>query len=193
MSKRVCKYPHIGEVSYVKSRRAKRLTLSVRSWRGIRVTMPSYATYREAELFVKRNLDWLREKVAKDGVTEVDHFSRPNSAEREMTLNVLRKRALEYLPGRVALLAGRHGFSFRRVSVRRSRTRWGSCSSVNNLNLSIFLMTLPKHLSDYVILHELVHTVHKNHSSEFWQLLDRHTGGKARALAAEIRNYTITM
>lgn len=191
MSKKIRTYPVIGEVAYVKSRRAKRLTLSVKPWRGVRITMPLHLAYREAELFLLQNMDWLKEKV-KQARSYEDHNDCPLApSERKAAELLLRQRALEYLPGRTAELAKLHGFSYRRISIRGSRTRWGSCSAVNNINLSIHLMQLPYHLIDYVILHELVHTIHKNHSPVFWQLLNQHTGN-AKALAREVRKYRIT-
>ena len=74
-----------------------------------------------------------------------------------------RKEAKEYLPKRVSDLANIHKFEFNKVSVKNSKTRWGSCSFDNSINLSLHLMRLPDHLVDYVILHELVHTKIKNH------------------------------
>lgn len=81
--------------------------------------------------------------------------------------------AKQYLPKRTQELASKHGFTFSKVGISSAKTRWGSCSSGNSINLSFFLMTLPDHLIDYVILHELVHTVHKNHSPRFWNLLEK--------------------
>ncbi len=178
---------------YVKSRRARKFTLTVRPWRGVRVTLPWFSAYRDAEAFVKENLSWIEERIERARLyekTNGDLRNRPASPEAE---DALRLRARACLPGRTAMLAKEHGFTFRRVTVRRSRTRWGSCSAVNNINLSIFLVNLPGHLIDYVILHELVHTVHKNHSPAFWELLDKHTGGRARMLAKEIRKHRITI
>lgn len=185
-------YPVIGEVAYVKSRRARRLTLSVKPWRGVRVTLPWHSAYREAEAFLLRHTMWIKDKLDKAKHYEQAFKSPLSAQERRKAEDLLRQRALEYLPGRTAELAAEHGFSYRRVSIRRSRTRWGSCSAVNNINLSIFLMQLPRHLADYVILHELVHTVHRNHSPAFWNLLDEHTGN-ARALAREIKKFRITL
>ncbi|RMF60621.1 MAG: M48 family peptidase [Calditrichaeota bacterium] len=82
-----------------------------------------------------------------------------------------RTEAKALLPPRVALLARRHGFRYRRVFIKNHRSRWGSCSAANNLNLSLHLMQLPDELIDYVILHELVHTEIKNHSPAFWRRL----------------------
>ncbi len=190
MSKKVKSYPYIGDVAYVKSRRARRLTLSVRPGRGIRMTIPWYSAWRDAEAFLMRNMDWLKEKVTQARRWEETIKGSKNETELVALREKLRGLALAYLPLRTQQLAGEHGFSYRRVSIRASRTRWGSCSAVNNINLSLYLMQLPSHLIDYVILHELVHTVHKNHGPDFWQLLGQKTG-QARELAAEMKKYRI--
>jgi predicted metal-dependent hydrolase len=108
---------------------------------------------------------------------------------RKVVENTYMKEAKDYLPSRAATLAAAHGFSFRRVSVSRATTRWGSCSPENNIRLSLHLMRLPNHLVDYVILHELCHTVEKNHGKKFWKLMDEHCNGLARQLASEVRNF----
>ena len=61
-----------------------------------------------------------------------------------------------------------------KVSFRKAKTRWGSCSSINNISLNIGLCALPRTLSDYVIIHELAHIKHKNHSKDFWNLVSKH-------------------
>ena len=99
----------------------------------------------------------------------------------------LRVEARRYLPERVNQLATQHGYTYRKVFVKNMKTRWGSCSSALNINLNIHLMQLPSHLIDYVILHELTHTVHKNHGTGFWQELDKITG-KAKMLDKELKN-----
>lgn len=108
---------------------------------------------------------------------------------RKHLLERLRTDAKEHLPARTEVLAVAHGLSYCGVSVKLLASRWGSCSSVNHINLNILLMRLPAFLQDYVILHELVHTVHKNHSANFWKCLDQHTDGKAKQLSAEMRRY----
>lgn len=101
-----------------------------------------------------------------------------------------RKEAKDQLPQRVKELAEKHDFKYKNVSIKNAKTRWGSCSFTNNINLSLHLMRLPDYLIDYVILHELVHTKIKNHSKDFWQLLDYVTGN-AKKLDKEVRDYRI--
>lgn len=100
---------------------------------------------------------------------------------------VLRKQAKLVLPGRLDELSRLHGFDYTRVNINSARTRWGSCSSKKHINLSLFLMALPRKLSDYVLLHELCHTVEMNHGPRFWALMDKVTDEKAKALRAELR------
>ena len=101
-----------------------------------------------------------------------------------------RKEAKIHLPDRVKVLAAAHKFEYKNVAIKNSKTRWGSCSFDNNINLSLHLMRLPDHLVDYVILHELVHTRVKNHSKDFWHLLDI-VSGDARKLDREVKGYGI--
>ena len=79
---------------------------------------------------------------------------------------------------------------FKDISIKKVKSRWGSCSVQNNLNFSIYLMLLPDHLIRYVIIHELCHVKQKNHGPKFWALLDTLTEGRAKLLAKEMKNYT---
>lgn len=112
---------------------------------------------------------------------------------KSIVINLLRKEAKAYLPTRLAHLAAQHGFSYTQLSIRNSRTRWGSCSGRNSINLSLHLMVLPDQLIDYVILHELCHTRVKNHGPEFWELLNTCCNGKAKELAKELKQHRITV
>jgi predicted metal-dependent hydrolase len=85
----------------------------------------------------------------------------------------LRSVAARELPGRLAALALAHGFEVNGVSIRNQRSRWGSCSPRGHISLNWRLVQVPLHVSDYVLLHELVHLRHLNHSVRFWRDLDR--------------------
>ena len=96
------------------------------------------------------------------------------------------------LPPRLEALAKKHGFRSSRCSVRNVQSRWGSCTSRGSINLNIHLVLLPDRLIDYVLLHELCHTVEMNHSDRFWALMDKCTAPeKAKALRAELKKIKI--
>lgn len=101
----------------------------------------------------------------------------------------MRRSAKIDLPMRLIQLATANNFSFNEVKITSSLGRWGSCSARKNISLSLYLLLLPKHLIDYVLLHELCHTVELNHSDRFWDLLNGVTAGKALALREELKNY----
>jgi predicted metal-dependent hydrolase len=94
------------------------------------------------------------------------------------------------LPGVLSQCAKIYNLPYTKVTVRRMRTRWGSCSSKNNISLNSSLVFLPEELIRYVCLHELVHTIHKNHGRVFWDAL---TGilPEALMLRKELRKQTI--
>jgi predicted metal-dependent hydrolase len=183
--------PQLGDILFRKNEQAKRYILRMKP-NAVTVTIPYRGTYQEAEKFFMKNrtlvlqkLEELKEKGerqrAKD---EAEGFSGHDEAK-------FRAQAKALLPTELERLATLHGFKYNSVKIRKTKTRWGSCSSKGNINLSLFLMQLPAHLIEYVLLHELCHTVQMNHSPAFWALLDKCTGGKAQALRKEIKKYKI--
>lgn len=101
----------------------------------------------------------------------------------------LRNQSRQLLPPRLEALSRRWSLPYERLTVRGSRSRWGSCSSARHISLSYFLLRLPVRLVDYVLLHELAHTREMNHGPAFWALLNRMTDGKALALRRELRSH----
>lgn len=83
----------------------------------------------------------------------------------------LRKEAEQLLPPRVNNIAEKYGFSFRSISAKQLKRRWGSCDNRHNLVFNFFLMELPWEYIDYVIMHELTHTEHLHHGPAFWERL----------------------
>lgn len=102
---------------------------------------------------------------------------------------MLRKKAQQIFPKRLRKIATLHKFEYKKVTIKNMHTRWGSCSSLGNINLSIYLLLVPRHLADYVMLHELCHTREMNHGENFWKLLNECTEGKAIELREELKPY----
>jgi predicted metal-dependent hydrolase len=83
-----------------------------------------------------------------------------------------KKRFIEVALPRLSYFSDKHKLKVNQVRVKEQKTLWGSCSSKNNINLNYLLIMAPMKVIDYVILHELVHTIHKNHSAKFWQKVE---------------------
>lgn len=106
-----------------------------------------------------------------------------------MLTQALRHEAKRLLPQRLQQLASQHHFHYTSVKITNSKSRWGSCTNRKSINLSLSLMLLPCHLIDYVLLHELCHTIEMNHSERFHALMDKVTGGKEKLLDKELKGY----
>ncbi len=106
---------------------------------------------------------------------------------KNAVMRAMRKKAEEYLPPLVQYWSSLFDLPYNKVTISKARSRWGSCSSKRDISLSFYLMLLPVHLMDYVILHELAHTCEMNHGPKFWELLNQLTDGKALALRKELR------
>jgi hypothetical protein len=86
----------------------------------------------------------------------------------------VRRRAWESLPALLAELSTRTGLGFNKLSIRSQKTRWGSCTIRSNISLNDQLLFMPAKTVEYLMIHELCHTRHLNHSNAFWALVERH-------------------
>ena len=112
--------------------------------------------------------------------------SDPNvqSAAEKAAIRALRQEATAVLPDRLRALARQHKFSYTDVTIKQLTSRWGSCDQQQHIALNLFLMQLPWELIDYVLLHELVHTEHLHHGSDFWEALEAVAPGAKQLRAA---------
>lgn len=184
-------HPRLGKVAFAQSLRARRVSISVRGSGEVRLTCPPGVSLRRALAFLEEKLSWIeaaRERMARRRAALPPQL--PPEEERAR-IEELRRAARSDLPGRIARLSEATGLRYAKLTIRASRTKWGSCSGQNHISLSLFLMTLPEHLRDYVIIHELCHTVHHNHSLRFHALVDRLVGGREMELNRELRRFSI--
>ncbi len=169
----------------VSQKPSKYMRINVRPSRGssqpiIKLTCPPNATDEAIMEFLHTHRAWIsrvcdrfmqtREntwEVLQSHSDEVLLFGQWVNA---LSLKELRSRLHEYALQRANIFAGSMGVCFSKLAVRTSRTRFGSCTH-DRLSLSILLAFVPKEEIDYVIIHELAHIVHKNHSAQFWGLV----------------------
>jgi predicted metal-dependent hydrolase len=98
------------------------------------------------------------------------------------------REAKSYLVARVRILSEKTGLIAKKISFRYQKSRWGSCNEHGDLSLNIRLIELPISLIDYVLIHELVHTVHLNHSKKFWNLVNHFCPG-ARSIDRALKQW----
>lgn len=96
-----------------------------------------------------------------------------NLKHNEILLNWLKVQAKRHIIKRTRDLAERYGFEYKRIAVKDQSSRWGSCSSLGNLNFNWRLFLAPSVVLDYVIIHELAHTQQMNHSKAFWNIVEK--------------------
>ncbi len=156
------------DITVIKSKR-KTMSLEVKNGEVL-VRAPIRATEREISAFIEKHTAWIEAKLAKDN-------SRREALEKEKPLterekNELINRAKETIPDRVAYYAPIVGVTYGRITVRRQKTRWGSCSSKGNLSFNYLLMLAPSEVLDSVVVHELCHRKEMNHSKRFYALVE---------------------
>ncbi len=161
----------VGEVVVLTKSTAKTIRLSVRPGRPVTVTMPPRTPLRLVTSFVASKSNWIT----------IQRARYPEEVVAMHDVEALRRQAKQILPAKLSYFAATWGMRYAGVTIKNMRSRWGSCSSTNHINLSLFLVLLPEELCDYVLLHELAHTVQKNHQVDFWQTLDELCGGPGMA------------
>ena len=159
--------PEIGEVVFRKSQRSRSISIRVHPVKGVSVSVPYIVPYAAAKLFFQARRGWILETMARQREKYKDvKVASPSEIE------ALRRQAKDQLPGRLAELAARYGFTYNRVAIKHNASNWGSCSTKGNINLNLNIVRLPKVLQDYVLIHELCHLRHPDHGHGFHLLLE---------------------
>ncbi len=169
-----------------RSRRARRLRLQYSPDRGLLLVLPSGVSRADAEAFLLAQDAWVsachgadpqgldqprREPVLPmqvDLAATGESLDVSAAADLRSLHELMRLHATQVLPAWVARLSEKTGLPVSRVSVRNQRSRWGSYSSKRTMSLNWRLLLMPPDMVEYVILHELAHSRHLNHSAEFW-------------------------
>lgn len=152
----------------IKRSNRKTFGLEVKPTGEVLARVPMYVSDRDIKKFIDSHKKWIIEKCslvkAREKHKSVTTFPPYDEFSRKE-----RDEIKEKITQRVQYYSLKMDVTYNRVSVRNQKTRWGSCSSKGNLNFNYRLFYLPEELLDYVVVHELAHRRHMNHSKDFWQ------------------------
>ena len=176
----------VGLILVERSTRAKRIIISVRPEKGVRVAVPNRTSIKSALEFVNLKKPWIQKHLVRIKQME----SQTQAVNSSVVID--KPTAKKKLTSRLKQLARMYGFTYNRVFIRNQKTRWGSCSHKKNIALNMKLVLLPKEFIDYVILHELAHTRLHSHSKRFWAELDKYVG-HGKAMAKRLRRYELRL
>lgn len=143
----------------------KTLSMQIMPDGSILVRSPWRLPEREIQQFLKEKADWIEKHLAKVNAANAEAEDAPLTKE---DIAALSRQAVRDIPERVRKFADIMGVTYGRITIRNQTTRWGSCSSMGNLNFNCLLMLAPEAVRDYVVVHELSHRRHMDHSAEFW-------------------------
>ncbi len=151
---------------------ASRRSISIRitPQKEILVRVPEWVSYRQLDALLCEKKDWILktwQSIPDPPVLTVREQNQIAALEKRY-----RRAAHEYIPARVAYFQQFTGGRYDKITIRDQKTRWGSCSSNGTLSFNYRLMLAPPKILDYVVVHELCHLKHMNHSPAFWQAVE---------------------
>ena len=176
---------NIGTVTFAVSSKAKYQRITVYPNKIVKVTIPRNSSLDEAKHFLKSKAQWVQKQLNK--------IEQQIKSQNQIDLNIDLEKAQENLFSRLEYFSQKNKLFYKSAKFRCQKTKWGSCSGKNNINLNINIAFLPEELQDYILLHELVHTKIKNHGRTFWAELDKYTNGNAREFARKLRKHNLKL
>ena len=161
--------PEAKGISYTIIRSARRtMALEVTHDGKVLVRAPYLASNESIYTFVAKKSEWVKSHLAK----RINEAAEEKFTREE--IEALADKALSVIPPKVKAFAQKMGVSYGGITIRNQLTRWGSCSSKNNLNFNCLLMLVPEEVLDYVLIHELCHLKEMNHSKKFWAEVEKY-------------------
>ena len=156
------------EIQYKVIRSARRTTsLEINRAGAVIVRCPVEMPEERIAALVEDHRPWLEKHLALMPKETTQSKLTPEE------LELLGQQAVTHFPKRVAYFADALGVNYGRIAIRTQKTKWGSCSSKGNLNFNVLLMLAPPVVLDYIVVHELCHRKHLNHSAAFWAEVER--------------------
>ncbi|MDH5353265.1 MAG: M48 family metallopeptidase [Gammaproteobacteria bacterium] len=178
------------------SSKARYAKLQIKPYIGLEVVIPTRFPKKAVPELVKQHSSWIERQLKKhnqtytlpqlpeqiylpvdNSLTSTEDFKFENRSFDENIQHLrwwVRKQAWEILPPMLEGLSRSCALDYKKVSIRSQKTRWGSCSSRGTISLNDQLVFVPPATAQYLMIHELCHTRHMNHSAKFWQLVESH-------------------
>jgi predicted metal-dependent hydrolase len=166
-------------VKLEKRRNIKHVYLRVLNPTLIQIKTNIYYTLHEAKDLIQKKITWIENSILRLEEKKIDENEFLYLGQRKKLEdfkiknidNFYKKEILKYLPDLVQEYSIKMNLMPTSISYRKNKRTWGSCNYKNGLNFNILLMKFPIELMEYVVIHELAHIEHKNHSKDFWNLV----------------------
>lgn len=149
-------------------KKSRRTTISVQITpdQKLLVKAPAYTSIKEVEEFLREKRDWIIKQINRTKVTSQQAAQMGILSDKE--IRKLKRDAKKIIPERVEYYAKLSGITYNRIFIRLQKSRWGSCSIEGNLNFNALLALMPLEVLDSVVVHELCHRRHLDHSKAFY-------------------------
>lgn len=174
------------------SKRAKQLRMTVHTDGRVVVSAPARVSLGFVDRAIKSKAKWILEKIQyfqSLGKTLIPRVTRKQARAHYLEH---RESARKLAQNRVEYFNALYGFSVNNISIKNTKSRWGSCSKKGNLNFNYRIALLTPRQADYIIVHELCHLGEFNHSKKFWDLVSK-TIPEYVTIHRELKKYQFTL
>lgn len=156
----------IGNFYLRYSKKIKRIKISINLIGDLLVVVPNHNTYEDAIRFINSNIKWITKNKNKTFSKKINiisfNFNKDSLADFKLKIKL-----------KVDQICVKYNFKYNKIYFKNMISRWGSCSSKNNISFNTLMYHLKEDLQDYIIKHELLHTKIKNHSNKYWNELEK--------------------
>ncbi len=160
----------VQNIKLIRSDR-RTISLEITSAGQVIVRAPRCMSEAEIKRFIDSKSSWLAKHLQK--YSEDVNSLQTEGSFTEQEIARMMTLAKQVIPEKVAYYARLMGVTYGRITIRKQKSRWGSCSREGNLNFNCLLMMAPAEVLDYVVVHELSHRLEMNHSAKFWAQVEK--------------------